>query len=71
MEQSKTPKLKVGQVYTSKIDFEPLFFKGDKFRIVSLNTDENLTPISALKLKSGKIYGFNENELEEIENGKN
>lgn len=51
------------KILTSNITFEPLFFKGDKFRIVKRNTDPDLMPIEAVKLSSKNIYGFNEGEL--------
>ena len=54
------------KIYISKITFEPLFKKGDKFIIVNRNTDENLMPVEALKIKSKRIYGFEINELEEL-----
>lgn len=52
------------KIYISKIDCEPLFRKGDKFIIMNINTNPNLMEIEAMKLKSKRIYGFNEGELE-------
>jgi hypothetical protein len=52
------------QTLKSKIDFKPLFYKGDKFIIIKRNTDVGLYPIIALRIKDKNIYGFEEDELE-------
>jgi len=51
------------KILTSSITFEPLFYEGDKFKIVKINTDQDLMPIEAVKIKSGRVYGFFEGEL--------
>lgn len=51
------------KVKSAREGFEPLYKRGDKFIIVKLNSDPNLTPIEAKHLRSGRIYGFNEGEL--------
>ena len=48
----------------AKFDFKPLFRKGDTFKIIKRNKDPNLMPIEALHLRSKKVYGFEEGELE-------
>ncbi|MFW6172539.1 MAG: hypothetical protein ACOC5T_02235 [Elusimicrobiota bacterium] len=52
----------------TKIDFEPLFRKGDYFKIVRTNKDPDLMPIEARRLKDGKVYGFWKGELETLLN---
>ena len=51
------------RIYKAKETFEPLYYKGDKFIIVKRNTDENLMPVEAKHLRSGRIYGFEVGEL--------
>jgi hypothetical protein len=64
--------IQINRIYKTKEDFLPLFRKGDRFKILKLNEDINLMPIEALRLKDGKIYGFEENEFEELkQNGTN
>jgi hypothetical protein len=53
--------------YKAKESFSPLYRKGDIFIIIKRNTDKNLTPIEARRLKDGNVYGFREGELEEVE----
>lgn len=48
----------------TKIEYKPLFRKGDKFKIIKINDDPNLMPIEAIRLKDRQIYGFEEGELE-------
>ena len=55
--------MREGQIVKSKEDYRPLYKKGDKFKIIKLNTGENLMPIEALHLRTKEIYGFNRNEL--------
>ena len=55
--------MKIGQIKIAKESFSPLYMKGDKFKIIKLNTDYNLKPIEALRIKDGRIYGFEEGEL--------
>jgi hypothetical protein len=57
--------MKLGQIVTAKEDYSPLYKKGDKFRIVKINKDSNLTQIEAMRLKDKNVYGFDKNELEE------
>ena len=47
-----------------KETFEPLYKKGDKFKIVKRNKEEGLMPIEAKRIKDGEIYGFEIDELE-------
>jgi len=54
---------KVGQIVKTKKDFMPLFRKGEKFKIIRINTDERLMPIEALSLFSKEIYGFEKEEF--------
>lgn len=49
-----------------KEDFEPLYHKGDLFKIVQINNDPDLMDIEAMRLKDGQIYGFSKDELEEV-----
>jgi hypothetical protein len=64
------PKIKLNKIYSAKEDFEPLFRKRDKFKIIELIEDtKHFLPIVAMSLKNGDIFGFEENELEEIRNG--
>ena len=56
--------MKVGEIKKVNHDFESLYRKGDKFKIIRLNKDEDLMPIEAMRLKNRQIYGFEENELE-------
>ena len=55
--------MKIGYVLKTKEDFKPLFRKGDLFRIVKINEDENLMPIEAIRLKDREVYGFEVGEL--------
>jgi len=48
----------------AKDTFKPLYFKGDKFKIIKRNTEEGVAPIEAMRLKDKEIYGFEEGELE-------
>ena len=56
--------MKINQKFRAKEEFKPLYRKGDLFKIIKINKDEGLTPIEALRLKDGKCYGFELNELE-------
>lgn len=49
----------------SSIDSSPLFRRGDKFRIVHINEDPDLMPIEALHFRSRRIYGMEEEWLED------
>jgi hypothetical protein len=55
-------------MYKTKIDFQPLFRKGDRFTLVKKNNNPDLMPIEARSIKDGWIFGFEEDELEEIKN---
>lgn len=59
----------MNKLYKSKISFEPLFKEGDKFIIIKFNTDKQMLPITAMRLKDKQFYGFEDGELELIENG--
>ena len=48
----------------AKETFEPLYKKGDKFKIIKRNKEDGLMPIEAMRIKDKEIYGFEENELE-------
>ena len=56
--------MKIGQIKKTKDEFFPLYKEGDSFKIVQLNTNVNLVPIEAVRLKDGMIYGFEDGELE-------
>ena len=56
--------MKINQKVRTKEEFKPLYRKGDRFKIIKINQDEGLTPIEAFRLKDGKCYGFELNELE-------
>ncbi len=55
--------MKQGQIKQAKENFSPLYFKGDKFKIIKINNDINLMSIEAMRLKNRKIYGFEVDEL--------
>lgn len=57
--------MKINKIFKAKESFYPLYKKGDKFKIIKLNNDPDLTPIEALHLKSKEVYGFVESELED------
>jgi len=52
------------KIMKTKEDFDPLYRKGDLFKIVKINDDPNLVKIEAMRLKDGQVYGFDESELE-------
>ena len=52
--------------YRAKEGCEPLYRKNDIFVIVKRNSEDGIAPIEAMRLKDKKIYGFDEDELEEI-----
>ena len=49
---------------TAKEDCMPLFRKGDRFVIIKRNSNPQLMPLEAMKLKDHRVYGFYEGELE-------
>lgn len=55
--------LKRNQIVRAKETFDPLYSRGDKFKIIKINKDPDLMSIEARMLKSGAIYGFEEGEL--------
>lgn len=57
--------MKVNQVVKTKEDFMPLYRKGEKFKVIRINKDENLMPVEAVSFKTGEIYGFEEKEFED------
>lgn len=56
--------MKIGQIKKTKDEFFPLYKEGDSFKIVQLNTNVNLMPIEAMRIKDKRTYGFWEGELE-------
>lgn len=54
------------KLFRAKENFEPLYNKGDLFKLIRINTDPDLMELECVRLKDGKIYGFDRNELEEI-----
>ena len=52
--------------YIAKEDYSPLYRKGDEFSILETTNDEGRLPITAKRLRDGRIYYFNEGDLEEI-----
>jgi len=52
------------KIKIAKETMHPLYQKGDKFEIIKLNSDPDLVPIIAKRLKTGDMYGFYEGELE-------
>jgi hypothetical protein len=56
------------KLFKAKETFEPLFNKGDLFKIIKTNADPNLMELECMRLKDGKIYGFEKDELEEVKN---
>ena len=55
--------MKIGQIKKTKYSFFPLYKEGDSFKIVQLNTNVNLMPVEAMRLRDKKIYGFEDGEL--------
>ena len=53
------------QLFRAKESFDPLYIKGDWFRILKINSDKDRMPIEALHLYSRCVFGFEEGELEE------
>lgn len=56
--------IKLNNFYIVNHDCEPLFRKGDRFKVIKLNEDKNMLPITAVNFR-GEVLGFEENELEE------
>ena len=54
----------MSKIFIAREGCEPLFREGDKFIIVRRETDSDLTPIIAMRLKDKQVYGFNEGELQ-------
>jgi len=63
-------KIKMKKLFRAKETFEPLYNKGDLFKIIRINTYPNLMELECVRLKDGEIYGFEKNELEEVKNEK-
>ena len=61
-------KVEKGFIFIAKEGFEPLYRKGDKFKIIKFNKDKDLLPIEALHLRTGNVYGFYRDEVVTIEN---
>lgn len=58
-------KPQINKIYKTKDEFNPLFQKGEKFKVIEIIADiQNFLPIVAVN-KNGEVYGFEENELEE------
>jgi hypothetical protein len=53
--------------FKAKKTFEPLYEAGDMFIIIERFEDKDLLPIRARHLRTGMAYGFEENELEEVQ----
>lgn len=53
----------MNKILIAKEDCMPLFRKGDKFAIVKRNSNLQLMPIEAMRIKNKKIYGFYGGEL--------
>lgn len=56
-------KFKKNQIVKTKAEFRPLYYKGEKFRIIKLNKNPNLMPIEAVSMRTGECYGFEEDEF--------
>ena len=56
------------KLFRAKETFEPLYHKGDLFKIIRVNTNPDLMELEGIRLKDGKIYGFEKSELEEVKN---
>ncbi|MGV8152042.1 MAG: hypothetical protein ACP5OG_03100 [Candidatus Nanoarchaeia archaeon] len=56
------------KLFRAKETFEPLYQKGNLFRIIQVNSHPNLMELECVRLKDGKKYGFERNELEEVKN---
>lgn len=59
MKQEKNKIVKI------KESLEPLYRKGDLFRIIKINTDKDLVPVVAVRLKDNVVYGFEGDEFED------
>lgn len=53
------------KVYISTIECYPIFYIKDRFIILDILNEEGVLPITAMRLKDKKIYGFYEGELVE------
>ena len=62
--------MKMKKLFRAKETFEPLYYKGDLFKIIKVNTNHDLMELECVRLKDGKIYGFEKNEIEEMKNEK-
>jgi len=51
-------------ILKTKQEFEPLYIKGERFKIIKTNHDKQLMPIEAVSLRTGFVYGFELGELE-------
>jgi len=57
-------KIEKGKIYKVEEDLFPLYRKGDLFRVIRINTNPYLMPVTAVRLKDGKVYGFHGEEFE-------
>lgn len=57
--------MRVGMKCKAKGTFEPLYREGDMFVILEITNEKWLMPITAKRLKNGRVYGFHKDELEE------
>ena len=58
------------KLFRAKETFEPIYYKGDLFKIIKVNTNPDLMELECVRLKDGEIYGFRKDELEEVKNEK-
>jgi hypothetical protein len=55
---------KLNQICIAKEDFKPLYYKGDKFKIIKINNHLDLLPLECLHFKTRNVYGFEFEELQ-------
>ena len=54
------------KLFRAKETFEPLYYEGDLFKIIKVNTNPDLMELECIRLKDGKIYDGKDGK-----NGKN
>lgn len=57
--------LKVNQIVKVKEGFYPLYYKGEKFRIIKLNKNKDLMPVEMKSLRTKETFGFEKFEIDD------